>query len=82
MDEHRENPQNDRKYNKEVIGHPWWSSGKSTSQCRGHGFDPCFPGMILHANEQLSRAPQLLSLSTAATEIHMPRAHALQQEKS
>ena len=37
-----------------VGGYPWWSSGwESTSQHKGHKFDPC-SGKIPYASEQLS----------------------------
>ena len=38
----------------DILGLPWWSSGKESAfQCRGHGFDP-WSGKIPHAVEQLS----------------------------
>ena len=55
-------------------GPPWWTSGKeSTCQCREHGFNP-WSGKIPHALGQLNP-------SARTTEVHTPRARALQQEK-
>ena len=57
-------------------GLPWWFSGKESScQCRPHWFDPC-PEKIPHAGEQLSHAPQLLSLCSTAWDNQLlnPRA--------
>ena len=39
---------------KEMVGLPWWLSGKeSACQCRRHGFNP-WSGKTPHATEQLS----------------------------
>ena len=75
-------------------GLPWCLSGKeSTCQCRRHRFNP-WSRNIPHASEQLTHAPQLLSLCyrawepklpsphTATSEACAPRACALQQEWS
>ena len=45
------------------------------------GFNP-WSGNPAHASEQLSPSPQLLRPSAAATEVHEPGAHDLQQEES
>ena len=76
-----------------IEGLPWWHSGwESACQCGGHGFEP-WSGRIPLAAEQLTHAPQLLSLRSracepqllslrvATTEARMPRARAPQQEK-
>ena len=64
----------------------WRLHGKeSVCQCRKYGFDP-WSGKIPHATEQLSSYTttielELWSPGTTATEAHVPRACALQQEK-
>ena len=55
---------------------PWWLRGKeSTCRCRGHHFNPWFR-KIPHAKEQLTCAPQLLSLCSRAWALRLqsPRA--------
>ena len=57
-----------------ILGRPWWSSGKeSACQRRGHRFHP-WPRKIPHATGQLKPV-------TTTTEACTPRAWALQQEK-
>ena len=45
----------------------WLRIRESACQCRGHRFEP-WSGKIPHAAEQLSHAPQLLSLRSSARE--------------
>ena len=67
-------------------GLPWWASDwESACQCRGHGFNP-WSRKSPHSVEQLSPCatttePALYSPQATPTKTHMPRAHALQQEK-
>ena len=60
------------------IGFP--RSKESTWQCRRQEFRP-WSGKISRASEQLSPCVTLLSLGTATTEDHVPRARAPQREK-
>ena len=69
---------------KEVIGLPWWLSGKQFT-CRGrrHGFDS-WSGKIPHAAEQLrvcATSPKPAHLSPEP-QLLSPRARALQREGS
>ena len=67
------------------MGFPGGSVVKNLPECREHGFDS-WSGKIPHTMRQLSphtttTEPGLYSLTATATEAHVPRACALQQEK-